>query len=202
MPQTATVADSHTTDSSAAERMTQIALLLATRGVPLARMALKRTGARKDARAEAEAFDPDLDNATQGALARATGRLARAVNAVGATIYDYSNGEYGIKPLDPKELRHARKEAQKKLRDRARYGHHNRVDASITQPRKRGRAKWVFLGLGALVVAGAAAVVILQREQVRAATNQLLGQGRQTMRQLQARGSLQAQPVLADGPGA
>lgn len=186
MPQRSAVAargarptDQHATDASTVERVTQVAMLLATRGLPLARLALNRSRSGRRTEAEAELLDDAEDDAPRSAFTRTTTSLARAVNAVGTTIYDYSNGQYGIKPVDPKDLRRARKEAEKKVRATARDA------VPVTRSSRRGT--WVLLGLGALVVAGGAAVVILQREQVRAATKQLLDQGRQTVRQLQAR---------------
>lgn len=186
MPQHSAVAargarptDHHATDTSTVERVTQIAMLLATRGLPLARLALNRTRAGRRAEADVEMLDDEEHNAPRSAFSRTTTSLARAVNTVGTTIYDYSNGQYGIKPVDPKDLRRARKEAEKKARAGA------RDDAPVARSFRRGT--WILLGLGALVVAGGAAVVILQREQIRAATNQLLDQGRQTVQQLQAR---------------
>lgn len=180
----ARTADHHASDAGTVARVTQIAMLLATRGLPLARLALNRARAGRETRSEADVFDSEADDAPESALARTTTTLARAVNAVGTTIYDYSNGQYGIKPVDPKDLRRARKAAEKKVRAEG------KDDAPVSKSPKRGR--WALLGLGALVVAGGVAVVILQREQIRAATNQLLDQGRQTVRQLQARSAADA----------
>ena len=93
--------DQHAPDAATVARVTQIAMLLATRGLPLARLALNRARAGREARAEPDVFEFEEDDAPQTALARTTATLARAVKAVGTTMYDYSSGQYGIKPVDP-----------------------------------------------------------------------------------------------------
>jgi hypothetical protein len=182
--------------------MARIATLLATQALPLARLALGRVRSGSGVRPDAEAAE--AEDAPQTGFARTTANLARAVSAVGATLYDYSNGQYGLKPVDVKTLRHARKEAEREVearrhaqqrgKGRQRRRTSDQAANADDQSPKRGGARWVLIGLGALVAGGAvAAVVILQREQLRAAATQALDRGRQTVeqtrRQLQARGS-------------
>ena len=179
-------------DSSAIERAAQIAVTVATQVAPLARSVLSR--GRAGGGVKPDVMEPQADAAPQSALAQATCTLARAVNAVGATLYDYSNGQYGIKPVDPKELRRARKEAEREAKRQARASGRAARNAA---PKKRGGATWLLVGLGALAVGGAIAAIILRREQVRASATQALDRGRASLRQAQSQVRSQVRDQLA-----
>jgi len=190
-----------TLDPATIERTAQVAITLATQVAPLALRLLRRSRRQRDI--ETAALESETEDAPPSALERTTGRLARAVNSLGATIYDYSNGQYGIKPLDPNELRRARKETEKLARQqsRERAREQARANAREAKKRRRGGAAWPLVVLGALLAGGSIALIILQREQVRAAVIQARERGRtlrrQAERQLRGDGPIIWDDVLA-----
>jgi hypothetical protein len=119
----------------------------------------------------------------QGPLARLANAFARTMSAAGEAMYDYSGGQYGLHPLDAKELRHEWKRERNKERE------HGRTVAAITVRERRSgprRRTWLPV-VGGLVgaVVGAIVVVVWQRRRLRAAADRAVALGRRAAQQIQ-----------------
>ena len=133
--------------------------------------------------------EPPLDveiqvgETAQGPLARVANTFARTISAAGEAVYDYSGGQYGLHPLDAKELRHEWQHEQKKERNRART-------AAVVEVRDRSsggqRRAWlpVVGGLVGILV-GATVLAIWQRHRLQAAGTQAVALGRRAAQQIQ-----------------
>lgn len=120
-----------------------------------------------------------IGEAAQSPLSRAADAIARAVEAAGETVYDYSGGHYGMAPIDASELRRERKRELGKARPVAIIeGHYN--------DGKRDGGSWLpvaalILGVGA----GVLGIAVWQRRRLQAAAAQALATGRRTLHQVQ-----------------
>lgn len=130
---------------------------------------------------------------TQSALARVANTFARTISAAGEAVYDYSGGQYGLHPLDARELRHEWKHEQKKERERTRTAAAVKVRDRSSDGRRRA---WlpVVVGLVGILV-GATVLAIWQRRRLQAAGIQAVALGRRAAQQVQQqRASRSIQP--------
>jgi hypothetical protein len=176
-------ADKAVASAEQAARATDRAAVAANQVASLLDRLLTRVNRAGAAPAAGAAEPTDVEirigEAAQSPLSRAADAIARAVEAAGETIYDYSEGHYGMEPIDASELRRERKRELGKARPIAIIeGHYDDGE--------RAGGSWLptvalILGAGA----GVLGIAIWQRRRLQAAASQALATGRRTLRQVQ-----------------
>lgn len=116
-----------------------------------------------------------MGNAAEGPLARATEALARAVAAAGETLYDYSEGHYGMAPLDAGDVRREWK------REREHAKPVTIIEGHYASEKRGSRLPAILVGLAAM--AGLAGVAYIQRSRIQP----LISQATDFVRQMQQR---------------
>lgn len=121
-----------------------------------------------------------VGEATPGPMTRVADAVARVVDAVAGTVYDYSGGRYGVAPLTSGDVRHERDRERKRAEP----------VAIIEEPDTEQESGRSWLPLIALLVALAAAVGvgIWRRDRARELAGVAAERGRVAMRRAQDQG--------------
>jgi hypothetical protein len=137
-----------------------------------------RGAAQVDRARPADEVAAHVGEATPGPMTRVAGVVARVVDVVAGTVYDYSGGRYGVAPLTSGDVRHERDRERKRAEP----------VAIIEEPdteRESGRS-WPPLIAFLIALAAAVGVVIWRRDRARELAGVAAARGRVAMRRTQA----------------
>jgi hypothetical protein len=158
-------------------------------------VSLQSSRATRDSDAGKDEAPSDIEirmgNAAEGPLARATEALARAVAAAGETLYDYSEGHYGLAPLDAGDVRRE----WKKEREHAKPV--TIIEGHYASEKRGSRLPAILVGLAA--VAGLAGVAYTQRSRLQPLISQATEFVRQTQQRVTTRMAKTTPQVAAPG---
>jgi hypothetical protein len=115
-----------------------------------------------------------VGDAAESPLNRAADAVARVLAAAGGTLYDYSDGQYGLQPVGADDLRRERKREKRNARPVAiiegRY-----AGEKAPKPEKQGSRVPMLLG-GLALVGAAVGVAYTQRDRFRPLFDQVMAQ--------------------------